>query len=75
MVRGAESVALGEVQMCRLVHARASGRTFRGEWLRGSWQPTQARILPGPQPERRRLVPEHTPLGVEGVEAQGHVHG
>ena len=32
-------------------------------------------VLPGPDPEKRRLMPEHTSLGVEGVEAQGNVYG
>jgi hypothetical protein len=32
-------------------------------------------ILPGPEPEKRRLVPEHMSLGVQGVESQGNVCG
>jgi hypothetical protein len=32
-------------------------------------------ILSGLQPEKRRLVPEQISLGIEGVEAQRHVHG
>jgi hypothetical protein len=32
-------------------------------------------ILSWPEPEKRRLMPEHMSLGVEGVEAQGNVCG